>query len=323
MEKLILAYDLGGSKILTAVVDVAGKIRASDRMTTPAVEGQIAVIRAMIESAWRVMNRLQITPNEIAAIGIGAAGLSNMHTGILYTSPHLPGWQNVPIVDIISSEFSRPTYLVNDANAAAIGELYYGVARGRRDFIYITVSTGIGGGVVINREIYVGATGTAGELGHMVIDDEGPPCNCGNRGCWETLASGTAMAREANRLLERGVNTRITDYASGSPPTINAESIYKAALAGDPAAKDIIRKTGYYLGVGLANLINIFSPEFIVIGGGLTNMGDMLLEPAYQEAQRRAFKEPFAGTRFALAMLGQDSGILGVTAFLRDKLKTE
>ena len=320
MDKLILAYDLGGTKILTAILDTAGKVLAEDRAVTPAAEGRDAVIQAMKEAAGRVLDNLQVARSQLCAIGVGAAGLSDPHTGILFTSPHLPGWKDVPLGDIISREFGRPAYIVNDANAAALGELYYGAARGKRDFIYITVSTGIGGGIVINGELYVGKSGTAGELGHMTIDDKGPLCNCGNHGCWETLVSGTAMAKEALRLIGEGRRTTIADYCGGEVQKINAEAIHQAAVAGDRTAKEIIERNAYYLGVGLANLINIFSPELIVIGGGLTNIGDMLLLPAYLEAERRAWRQPFEATSFALAELGQDSGILGVAAYVRSKL---
>jgi glucokinase len=282
---------------------------------TPAAKGQEAVIRAIKESTGRALEAAHVSPSDLTAIGIGAPGLSNPRTGILYTSPNLPGWQDVPLRDILSEEFGRTAYLINDANAAAIGELHFGAGRGARHFIYITVSTGIGGGIIIDGDIYAGSTGTAGELGHMVIDDEGPPCNCGNRGCWETLASGTALSREAKQRIEEGAATSILKYAGGDPEKIKAEAIHEAALAGDELAKNLIARNAYYLGVGISNLINIFNPEVIVIGGGLSNIGDMLLLPAYEEAGRRAFKQSYHAVRFAKAELGRNSGVIGASAF--------
>ncbi len=232
---------------------------------------------------------------------------------------HLPGWQDVPLRDIISRELGKAVYLINDANAAAVGELRYGAGREANNFIYITVSTGIGGGIIINGEIYTGSTGTAGELGHMVIDDNGPLCSCGNTGCWDMLASGTALTAEAKRLIESGANTKILEHAGGTIDKINAEVIHEAALAGDKLANRLIARNAYYLGVGLANLINIFNPEAIVIGGGLSNIGDMLLLPAYQEAERRAFKQPYQATRFALAELGRNSGVIGAAAYALER----
>lgn len=318
-DSLALGIDLGGTKILSSVMDGEGKLLSRNQHMTPSAQGQAAVIQAMIESAQGALAEANVTPTELAAIGIGAPGLSNPKTGVIYTSPNLPGWQDVPLKDIFAAELRRPTYIINDANAAAVGELCYGAGRGARDFVYITVSTGIGGGIIIDGKIYAGSTGTAGELGHMVIDADGPLCNCGNKGCWEMLASGTALANEAKRQIREGASTSLSQLAGGAD-AINAQAIHKAALAGDELAKKLIARNAYYLGVGLANLINIFNPEVIVIGGGLSNIGDMLLLPAYEEAGRRAFKRPFQDTRFARAELGGDSGVIGAAAYALEEL---
>ena len=320
-EDLVLGIDLGGTKILAAVINAEGKMLSRDHSITPASEGQEAVVSSILESTGRALNKAGITTADLAAIGLGAPGLSNPETGILFTSPNLPGWHDVPLRDIIQKELGKETFLINDANAAAIGELHFGAGRDARNFIYITVSTGIGSGIIIDGNIYTGSTGTAGELGHMVIDGEGPPCNCGNRGCLETLASGTALAREARRRIKEGSKTSILEYASGDLEKVNAEVIHQAAQAGDNLAEELIARTAYYLGIGLANLVNIFNPEVIVIGGGLSNIGDRLLEPAFEEAGRRAFKPPYRAVRFARAELGRNSGVLGAAIFAREKLR--
>ena len=317
--ELGLGIDLGGTKILTAVIDAAGKMLSRDHSVTPTAKGQEAVIEAIMESTKRSLSEAGMTSEDLTAVGIGAPGLSNPETGILYTSPNLPGWHDVPLRDIISKEFGKTTYLINDGSAAAVGELYFGAAKRARDFIYITVSTGIGGGIVVNGEIYAGSTGTAGELGHMVIDDDGPLCNCGNTGCWEMLASGTALASEAKRIIERGTDTTILDYAGGNIEKVKAEAIHEAAVAGDDLANRLIARNAYYLGVGLANLINIFNPEVIVIGGGLSNIGDLLLLPAYEEAGRRAFKQSYQSMHFTLADLGRNSGVIGAAAYALER----
>jgi glucokinase len=314
-----LGIDLGGTKILTAVANTQGEMLSRDHSITPAQEGQDAVVKSILESTGRVLGQANITAADLTAIGVGAPGLSNPDTGILFTSPHLPGWENVPLRDIIAKELGKKAFLINDANAAALGELYFGAGKGARNFIYITVSTGIGGGIIIDGKIYTGSTGTAGEVGHMVIDDEGLQCNCGNRGCWETLASGTALAREARQKIKEGATTSILEYANGNIEKINAEAIHEAAKAGDKLAGELIAQSAYYLGIGLANLINIFNPEVIVIGGGLSNIGDMLLKPAFVEAGRRAFKQSYQAVRFARAELGRNSGVLGAAAYALDK----
>ena len=320
-DALALGIDLGGTKILTAVVDAQGKMFSRDHSITPAKEGHQAVIQSILESVGRALAQAQIDAADLAAIGIGAPGLSNPETGILFTSPNLPGWHDVPLRGIIEKELGKKAFLINDANAAAIGELYFGAGRGARNFIYVTLSTGIGGGIIINGEIYTGSIGTAGELGHMTINDEGPPCSCGNRGCWETLASGTALARDARHRIGEGNKTSILDYANGDMQKVTAEIIHKAAQEGDKLAEELIARTGYYIGVGMANLINIFNPEVIVIGGGLSNIGDMLLEPAFKEAKKRAFKQAYQAVRFARAGLGRNSGVLGAAAFALQEME--
>jgi len=320
-DDLILGVDLGGTKILTAVTNSQGKMLSRDHSITPAQKGHEAVIQSILESAHRALEEANIAISEIFAIGIGAAGISNPEAGILFTSPNLPGWQNVPLRDIIQSKLGKKAFLINDANAAALGEFYFGAARGARNFIYITLGTGIGGGIVIDGKIYTGAIGAAGEVGHMTIDDNGSICNCGNRGCWEMLASGTALAREAKHRIEEGARTSILEYADGDIEKVTAQVIHSAAEQGDSLAKELIARTGYYVGVGLVNLINIFNPELIVIGGGLSNIGDMLLEPAFKTAGERAYKEAFQAVRFASAELGRNSGVLGAAAFALQEMR--
>jgi glucokinase len=320
-DDLILGVDLGGSKILTAVTNSQWKMLSQDHSITPAKKGHEAVIRSILESAHHALERADVDISELTAVGIGAPGLSNPETGILFTSASLPGWRDIPLRDIMQERLGKKTFLINDANAAALGEFYFGAARGIRNFIYITLSTGIGGGIIIDGKIYSGAIGAAGEVGHMTIDDEGPICNCGNRGCWETLASGTALAREARHRIKEGVATSILEYAEGDVEKVTAQVIHSAAEQGDSLAKELIARTGYYVGVGLANLINIFNPELIVIGGGLSNIGDMLLEPAFKVAEERAYKEAFQAVRFASAGLGRNSGVLGAAAFALQEMR--
>jgi glucokinase len=314
-DALMLGIDLGGTKILTAVIDKRGMMLSRDHSITPAAKGQQAVIEAILKSTTRSLEQAQVSPSDLAGIGIGAPGLSNPESGILYTSPNLPGWRDVPLRDIVAKEIGRPAFLINDGNAAALGELHFGAGRNSRNFIYLTVSTGIGGGIVIDRRIYTGSIGTAGELGHMVICDSGPLCNCGSTGCWEVMASGTALAREAKRLIETGAETTMPAYAGDQVEKVTAETVHQAAAAGDQLAAKLVARTAYYIGVGLSNLINIFNPELIVIGGGLSNIGDMLLQPAFEEAGRRAFAQPFRATRFARAELGRNSGVIGAAVF--------
>jgi len=315
VDDLTLGVDLGGSKILTAVVNARGVMLSSDENITPATEGHETVIQSIVDSAHRVLKQASVAISEVCAIGIGAPGISNPETGILFTSPNLPGWRDIPLRDIMQERLGKKTFLTNDANAAALGEFYFGAARGVRNFIYVTLSTGIGGGIVIDGKIYSGAIGAAGEVGHMTIDDKGPICNCGNRGCWEMLASGTALAREARHRIKEGVKTSILEYAGGDVEKVTAKVVHNAAEQGDGFAEELITQTGYYVGVGLVNLINTFNPELIIIGGGLSNIGDMLLKPAFKVAEERSYKEAFQAVRFASPKLGRSSGVLGAAVF--------
>ncbi len=315
----VVGIDLGGTKILTAVTDRQGGIICRDRRKTPADEGKKAVLEAMVQSVHAVLEKARLSIKEVAAVGIGVPGPSNPKTGILHTTPNLPGWRDVPLRDIIADRLDKRSFLINDANAAALAEYQFGAGRGAGSFIYVTVSTGIGGGVVLDGEIYTGASGLAAEIGHMTIDDKGPMCNCGNIGCWEVLASGTALAAEAKRRLEQNEHSTIIDYAGGRIDNVTAEHVQKAAEAGDATAAELLKTTSRYLGTGFANLINLFNPDVIAIGGGMSKMGAMLLEPAYAVAKKRAFANAYAAVRFATAELGADSGVLGAATYARQQ----
>ncbi|UCG10773.1 MAG: ROK family protein [Dehalococcoidia bacterium] len=313
-EPLVLGIDLGGTKILSAVVSAPGKILSQDYCPTPAQDYPV-LVQCMLKSAHRALKQAGIGANRLAAVGIGAAGLSDPEKGILFTSPHLPQCCDVPLRDDIAKGLGAKTFITNDASAAALGEFYFGAGRGAHNFIYITISTGIGGGIIIADRLYTGSSGTAGELGHMTIADDGPPCRCGNKGCWEALASGSALSREARQRIKEGAKTSILDHAGGDIDKVTGETVQQAAEQGDALAEELIARTGYYFGIGLANLINIFNPELIVIGGGLANMGDRLLKPAFRVAEERSFRQICQKVRFARAELGVNSGVLGAAAY--------
>jgi glucokinase len=319
-DPLILGIDLGGTKILTSVVTPQGEMLSRDHAITPSAKGPAGVVGAILESAQRALDGASITKHQLSAIGVGAPGLSDPATGVLFTSPNLPGWEDVPLRDLIQDALGKSVFLINDGNAAALGEGYYGAAKGISDFAYVTISTGIGGGLVIDGRICNGFKGMAGEIGHMTIRDEGPLCHCGNRGCWEALASGTALAKEARKRIALGADTAILRMARGEIENVTALTVHAAAEQGDPLANQLIVRTAHYFGVGLANLINILNPEMIVIGGGLSNMGDRLLKPAMEEAERRAFRRAYQSVRFVRAALGRNSGVLGAAAFAYDEM---
>lgn len=315
-QRPVLAIDLGGTKIITGVVAIEGKVIARSYCLTLAAEGPEAVTGRLLEAVSETLSRARLKKSELAGVGIAAAGIIEAKKGIISTSPNLPGWNDVPLRDIIAERLGLATYLVNDASAAALGEHFFGAGKGLNNLIYLTVSTGIGGGIIVGGRLYTGTDGCAGELGHMAIEAYGPQCHCGNFGCLEALASGWAVAGEAKRRVSRGERSCITELVDGELEGITAEVVSLAARQGDPLARDIINKAANYLGVGLANLINIFNPELIVIGGGLSNMGDMLLKPARKVAKERAFKLPLRTVRVVRALLGSDAEMMGAAAYV-------
>lgn len=314
-----LAVDLGGTKIIAAAVLPNGKIISRNYCLTLADKGPEAVINRLLSAVNGATTKAKLKTSELTGIGIAAAGILDTEEGIITTSPNLPNWHDVPLRDILAEELGIVTYLINDASAAALGEHRFGVGKGVNNLVYLTVSTGIGGGIIIDGKLYLGANGCAGELGHMTIEAHGPQCNCGNFGCLEALASGTAVAREAVRRLSQGETSSIAELAEGRLESITAKTVALAARQGDPLACDVVAKAATYLGIGLANLVNTFNPELIVIGGGVSQMGDMLLKPARKVVKERAFHLPSRTVRIVRARLGGNAGIMGAAAYVLEQ----
>jgi glucokinase len=322
-RRSVLAVDLGGTKIITAVILSTGEIICRKYSLTLADEGPRTVIDRLSSAVAETLAQAKLKTSDIAGIGIAAAGILDIDRGIVTTSPNLPHWHNVPLRDIFADRLGVVTYLINDANAAALGEHRFGAGIGFDNIIYLTVSTGIGGGIIIDGELYSGADGCAGELGHMTIEANGPQCHCGNFGCLEALASGWAVAKEAMMRINRGERSSIIELTNGRLENITAETVAIAARRGDQLAADIVAKAANYLGIGLANLVNIFNPELIIIGGGLSKMGDMLLKPARKVLKERAFRLPARTVHIVRARLGSNAGIIGAAAYVFDQKSEE
>ena len=314
IERSVIGIDLGGTKIGTALVNSAGEIIAYDYRETHASEGLEAVIGRMLDAARHVMAQAGVERSQVAAVGIGAPGPLEVETGVVVAPPNMPGWERVPLKRLIEERLGITTFIENDANAAALGEHRFGAGRGVEHMIYVTVSTGIGGGLILDGELYHGATGMAGEIGHVTIVPYGPLCGCGNRGCLEALASGTSVARQARERVARGVPTLMADLAEGDPERITARLVAEAAGRGDVEAQEILAEAMGYLGIGMATLVNLFNPQLIVIGGGLTNIGEAMFEPVRRAIDRHAFRVPAQAVRVVQAGLGDKVGVLGAAA---------
>ncbi|GCE26828.1 glucokinase [Dictyobacter alpinus] len=329
---LVIGLDLGGTQIRTAVLQ-GSKLLSRVGLLTGENPSPERVIPRMYDSIYQALQEAHVTLDEITGIGIGAPGPLNSRTGVVFAPPNLSGWINVPLLDIFVEKFQLPVYVENDANAAALGEFMFGAGQGSNEVVYITISTGIGGGVIADGRILEGISGTAAELGHMTIDWRGPRCNCGNIGCWESISSGTAIARRAHELIALGRGEGLLNFAlahqepiSGDDTPsdvsraqrneihINARMVAQAAQAGVTEARDIINTAAEGIGVGLINVVHIFNPERIVLGGGVVQIGEPLLGPARRILQERAMKVPAQSAKIVMAELGSDVGLVGAGA---------
>lgn len=310
--EVVVAVDLGGTKIRALVVDRSGAIRGVDQRPTEAAAGEAAVVGRIVQSVEAAVAASGAGAAELVGVGVAVPGPVDFARGIVLEAPNLPGWGDVPLAEILSDRLGPPAYLENDANAAAVGEHRFGAGRGVRQMIYLTISTGIGGGLILDGRLYRGVDGTAGELGHTVVDERGPLHNCGMRGCLEVMASGTAIARMGREAAADGRPGALRRAAEAGPLT--AQDVGEAAAAGDPAAREILARAAHFLAIGLANYINVFNPELFVIGGGAARLWDELVDPAFDEARQMAFERPSATARLLPAALGGDSGALGVAA---------
>ncbi len=313
-DRLVIGVDLGGTKITTALVDPSGRLLARDYRETLAAEGPEAVIGRILEGIRTVLALQHVPAEQIAALGVGSPGPLDIAAGLVLSPPNLPGWERVPLRQRLQDALGITTFLENDANAAALGEYRFGAGQGCQHMIYVTVSTGIGGGLILNGALFHGASDLAGEIGHMTILAGGPRCGCGNRGCLEALASGTAIARRARESVARGVPTRIAELAGGQPERISARLVAQAAAEGDAEAQGILAEATNYLGIGMANLANLLNPQRIIIGGGLTNLGEALFEPVRRALARHAFPGAARAVEVLPAALGENVGVLGAAA---------
>ena len=323
MPDLYGAIDLGGTKLRAIVADLDGNIGGERIRPSEAGEGPEPVIDRMIETLEAAAGKAGVSLSSVRAVGVASPGALDLEDGLVQEAPQLPGWNGVPLVEIMSKRLGVPVLLENDANAAALGENRFGAGRGTRFLVYLTISTGVGGGIIIDRKAYHGASGAAGELGHMVVWFNGPRCLCGERGCLEAIASGTGLSWRAKELVDGGHAPGLVGILR-EKGELGADEIADAARAGDVDARRLFDEAGLYLGVALANYINIFNPEMIVLGGGvLTGAGDLFFDHAERIMRQLARKEPLKYLRLERASLGDRSGPPGMIAALRDMVRGE
>lgn len=308
-----MAVDIGGTQMRAACYPSQGLVPLNLKRTSTQAPGSTPVERliGLIESIWP-------SGDAVEAIGVAAPGPIEPYSGIVLSAPNIPGWTDMPLRAHLEEHFHVPVLLGNDANLAAVGEWQFGAGKGHHHLIYITISTGIGGGIIINDQLLLGYRGLAAEIGHVTVMQDGPMCGCGQRGHLESVASGPAIARWVTRELEKGTVSQIT---TGSP--INAKTISDAAKAGDCLALAALERAGTFIGQAIANYLHIFNPSIIILGGGVSRSGDLLLNPIYASMKKHVMTHDYlTDLVLTTASLGDEVGLMGALALARSHSKT-
>ncbi|MFC4855256.1 ROK family protein [Actinophytocola glycyrrhizae] len=301
----VLALDIGGTKLAAGLVDATGRVRSFLVAPTPAADGPEPVLDVLFALGRKAVADAGVDWPEVAAVGIGCGGPLDADRGVLLSPPHLPGWVDVPVTTLAATAFGRPVALDNDGTAAAEAEHRFGAGAGTAQMVYLTLSTGVGGGVVLNGEVYRGATGNGAELGHVVVDWRGRACRgCGGRGCLEAYVSGTSIAERAREALDDGSSLSTVE-------SLTAAEVAAHASAGDPLAARVWRETADALGAGLTSIVNVLEPELVVLGGGVTRSGDALIAPARAAVHASAMTPGGRSVRVERAALGDQVGVVG------------
>lgn len=308
MEKYYIGIDLGGTKISGILVNLQGDIIAKDIVPTHAEAGEQAIVQKIINVIATIIKDSKVVKEHIIAIGLGAPGSLNLKAGTIISAANLP-FNNFNIVKPLIEQFNIPVHIDNDANVAAVGEYLFGAGKGSEHMVFITVSTGIGGGAILNGKIYRGSTCNALEVGHATVQPDGPYCNCGNYGCAEVLASGTAIGKAAQVAISKGKITSLSNYEK---PT--AYEVFKESEKGDRVALNIRNKALTYLGICVANAIMAFDPEKVIIGGGVAQAGPVVFERIDEVVKERCIKVMSENTKVLPAALGTDAGVIGAAA---------
>lgn len=316
-----IGVDMGISKVKTALTDLEGRISRKSIIFYPEEADEQAIMDIIKQSIYDVLEKSGEERNSIIGIGIGVHGIANSKNGISVYAPAFR-WRNVDIAKILGDEFQLPVFIDNDVRTMALGERWFGAARGVDDFVFINIGSGIGSGIMIGGELYTGTSFGAGEIGHISIDDSGPICNCGNYGCLEVMASGPAIVRRVINQIKIGKSTLVTGLVDDDLSKVSGEIIYEAAKMGDAVARDTLQETGRYIGTAVSNLINILNPRLILIGGGVSMAGDFIMEPLIEVAKKKSLKDSAENVSIMPAGLKENCGVVGAaTLVIKDFFK--
>ena len=305
-----VGIDLGGTGIKAGIVDEQGNIIHKDSCPTGAERGYGAVIQDMANLAISVVEKSGHRMNEIKAIGIGLPGVMDPRSGRMPFCTNL-GWHDVPLIQEMAKYTDRPVYVDNDATVAGLAESVAGVSAGCANSLFITLGTGVGGGVIIGGKVFSGSHGVASEIGHMVVVADGEMCTCGMRGCWERYASATALIREGRKLCAENPDTALAKAVDGDLKAITAKHVIDLATQGDPDCAALFDRYVYFLCLGLRNMVSLYDPEVIALGGGVSHAGEFLLNAVRAKLPSMVFYKDMPFARVELAKLTNDAGIIG------------
>ncbi|MDR3210324.1 MAG: ROK family protein [Planctomycetota bacterium] len=316
MSKHLIGVDLGGTNLRAAVIDRQHRVLTKFECPTLAIEGSQAVINRLIGGIEEAMRQAGLKQADIAAIGMGIPGPLNQKAGIVYSTPNMPGWENIPLAALVRERTHITAFIENDANCAGWGEFVTGAGVGVRHMMMVTLGTGIGGAIIIDGKLHTGRDGTAGELGHICIIDGGRPCGCGGRGCVEAYASATAVTARFKELLDQGWRSPLAvkrDF-------LTTQDIFSAASGGDPVALHIVEETGHFLGVMASSIAEFLNPDRCIVAGGMIQAGAILFDAMRQACLNRNV-HPSRTMEIVPAALGGNAGLVGAADQARVRLE--
>ncbi len=319
-NRFAVGVHLGGTKIIAVVADLNGNIIHKVEKRSGAYKGKDSFTKGTLETITEVIKNSKIKTNKIIGIGLGIAGLVDKERGISLYCSHHSWWRDIPFKDIVEREFKKPTYVENDTRALTMGEKWFGAGKNAESFLYLEVSEGIGMGAFLNGGLYSGIGGSGGELGHTTIDKDGPLCPCGNHGCLETIASTIAIEKRMKELLEQGVNSLIKEEVKGNLNKVTFSTIVKAAQKGDKVAFQVLEDAGKHIGIGTANVVNLFNPALVIIGGLIAEAGNLILDPIRRTVKTCALTKLANEVDIRLTEFNETGTALGATTLVLEKL---
>ena len=320
-DDYVVGVDMGGTKILAAVINAKGEIVQQAKRATKPKKGPEEVIERITRCVREAIDSAELNPSQIRAIGIGSPGPLDPETGVIIFAPNL-GWSNVPLKAKLEANLSIPTFVDNDVNVGTLGEYAFGAGQGVKNLVGIFVGTGIGGGIILDGKLFHGVNKTAGEIGHMIVEAKGPRCGCGNFGCLEAVASRTAITRDLQKaILKKGKKSKLTELNGGNLDLIRSKAIARAVKQGDKPTIKVVRRAAKYLGISVASIVHFLNPEMVVLGGGVVEaMGDSLLDPIRHAAAEYALPTTMDGVQIVAATLGDNAGVIGASVLARERL---